>query len=247
MRFACSTASFPADTWVRACQKAAWAEFGCVELAVGSDSLPEEDALRSRLSAENLELACLDAGEFPGGGEEEALAGLAHIGRVAALGRALDCDVVVVTAPSGGSLDEFGGRLCLLDRALGGLKAEICLRHRRETLLATPADFRTLWEAGLPDRFRPALDPAEAHAAGWGAAELRELPVTPKVVYLSDSRSGRAAPPGDGEVGLPRVLGELRDQAFAGTFVLALQGADPWEVEPRVREAREWFYYWWGS
>jgi len=244
---ACSTASFPADEPLRALLKIAWAGYSAAEFALAGGALPDEGALTARLREEGLELAALEAGMLPAGDTEELFQGLACVGRACALARSADCSRVIVAAPQSGTLEELQTALERLDLALGGLAVELCLVNRSESLLAEPAAFRELWGRGLPPRLRPALDPAQAVRSGWDPVELDLLPVLPTHLYLTDLREGREASAGEGTVGLPRLLAELRDRNFRGTVALRLQGAGLWEVEPRVQELREWFEYWWSA
>ena len=76
-------------------------------------------------------------------------------------------------------------------------------------------------------------------------AGLELLPEVPACVYLNDARGDRVVPPGEGEVDWPGLAAALRERGFAGPAILALEGAEPWAVEPAAKEGRalaeEWF------
>lgn len=242
LRFAASTASLPADSLTLALAKIAWAGFEGVELAAPEGASPEAEA-RARLAAEELTAAAVHAGPLPETSED--LEALGRVGRAAALARALDGGLVVVEAPAAGTSADLAASLALLDRALGGLAVDVALVNRPGTLAATPADLAGLWGLGLPTRTLLALDPGAACDAGWDPADLNLLPALPGYVYLTDRRAGRPVPPGEGDLDFPRLAAALGRAGYAGWLCLRLEGADPWAVEPLLRETREaaavWF------
>jgi sugar phosphate isomerase/epimerase len=242
VRLACSTAAFPQDRLDIAVAKVAWAGYDGVEVALHGDELPEEEALRARLRAEELELTSVFAGSLlPEAGAD----GLVTLGRAAALTRALDGGLCVLTAPAEGDLAAVTAALRLLDRALGPLPVPLCLVNRRATLLEGPEALHALWREGLPERVGLALDPGQAHLCGWDPRGLGALPELPRHVYLSDARGDRAVPPGEGEVDLEGLADGLRLRGYGGSVCVLLENADPWAVEPLAQEARElaaaWF------
>jgi sugar phosphate isomerase/epimerase len=240
-RLACSTAPFPADTLSAALARVGWAGFHGVEVWAPGD-LPPESELRSRLRAEGLLLAALHAGPLPPTPDVEALA---RIGRAAALARALDGNLLVVTAPAAGDLAAVAAGLALLDRALGATLVDVALANAPDSLLAAPADFHALWEFGLPARVHPALDPAAAVAAGW-LPTLDGLPRPPRHVYLTDWDGAAPALPGAGGVDFGALAAELARLPYDGWLTATLAGADPWAVEPAAREVREAAEAWFG-
>ncbi len=246
MRIACSATAFPSDSLDRAIQKVAWAGYGGVELTLDGPDLPDEESLRQRLQVEELELTSLYAGSIPAGQDSAAMEELVRVGRVAAMARALHGSVVVVSAPAAGKLPALAGALALLDRALGGTDVDLALVNRAGTLLEKPQDFTMLWDAGLPERVGIALDPGAAHDADWDAAELDTLPVLPRHVYLTDRRGTQPVPAGDGEIHLSAIVDALRVRGYSGALCLKLEGADPWSVEPVVKEIRELSAAWLG-
>ena len=237
MRFACSTASFPEDRLEIAIAKTGWAGYDGVELPFPAE-LPTEDELRYYLRANELELAAIHAGVLPLGGEA-ALAELARLGRSAALTRALDGAVIVVTAPAEGALEALLSSLRLLDRALRDVAVDVCLAHRTGTLLPDPGALAELWSLRLPERVGLALDPGQALLAGWDPLELEALPELPRHVYLTDAAGGRPVPPGEGALDLDCLGAALRTNGYGGSVVLRLENADPWAVEPLAKELRE--------
>jgi sugar phosphate isomerase/epimerase len=226
--------------------KVAWAGFQAAELPLPGD-LPEEDALRERLRAEDLELAALYAGQAPLGTGEASLVDLARIGRAAAFTRGLDSSIVVVSAPAEGELPELARSLAALDRALGEVAVDLCLVNRSGSILAGRDDFQRLWDHGLPERVGLALDPGQAGLAGWDPLELDALPELPRHVYLNDARDGRIVPPAEGDLDLAALGKALRLRGYSGSITLLLENADPWAVEPIVREAREAAEAWFGT
>lgn len=242
MRLACSTASFPEDRLEIAIAKTGWAGYQGVELPLPAE-LPTEDELRYYLRANELELAAVHAGELPLGGEA-ALAELARLGRAAALTRALDGSVLVVTAPAEGSLEALLSSLRLLDRALRDVAVDVCLANRTGTLLASPEAQAELWRLRLPERVGLALDPGQALLAGWDPLELDALPELPRHVYLTDAAGGRSVPAGEGVLDLERLGAELRQVGYGGSVALRLEHADPWAVEPLAKELRELMGAW---
>jgi sugar phosphate isomerase/epimerase len=246
VRLACSISAFPGDRLEIALAKVAWAGFRAVELPLGAD-LPDEDALRERLRAEDLELAAVYAGTAPLGTGDASLAELARIGRGAAFTRALDGGIVVVTAPSEGDLPELARSLAALDRALGEVAVDLCLVNRRGTLLGRREDLQRLWDHGLPERVGLALDPGHASLSGWDPLDLDGLPELPRHVYLNDARDERIVPPAEGNLDLPGLGEALRLRGYGGSVSLLLENADPWAVEPIAREAREAAEAWFGT
>ena len=253
MRLACSTRPFSADRLERALSKIAWAGYPAVEvdasISTGSTGeLPDEGFLRTRLRAEELELAAIAVGEVPlagvSTGSVEALGGL---GRAAALARALDGPLIVASAPQQGEIAELAAALRLLDRALGEMVVDLCVVHAPETLLAVPEDLRALWSAGVPARVGLALDPARAALSGWDAALLDQLPAPPRHIYLTDLRNGRPVPPGEGDLDLAAFGKALRRSGYSGSVTTLLENADPWAVEPLAREAAELAAGWFGA
>ncbi len=247
MQLACSTLSFPEERLDMALARVAWAGYTAAEVALAVEPYPEEEWLRGRLRAEELELAAVFAGELPRGAGEAALPALARIGRAAAQARALDAAVVVLTAPAEGEPAEVAAALGLLDRALGDLPIDVCVVNGTGTVLASVEDLRRFWEAGLPGRGHLALDPAQAALAGWDPADLDVLPELPRHVYLTDARNGRPVPPGEGDVELPALADALRLRGYAGAVCLRLENADPWAVEPVARETRVLAGGWFGA
>lgn len=237
MRLACSTASFPEDRLEIAMAKTAWAGYQGVEIPCPAE-LPTEEEVRYYLRANELELASLQAGVLPLGGEP-ALAELGRFGRAATLARALDSSVIVATAPAEGSLDALVSSLRLLDRALREVAVDVCLAHRAGTLLADPEALADLWRLRLPERVGIALDPGQALLAGWDPLDLEALPELPRHVYLTDARAGQAVPPGEGTLDLDGLGEALRRNGYGGSVVLVLENADPWAVEPTAKEIRE--------
>ncbi|HEU4753989.1 MAG TPA: sugar phosphate isomerase/epimerase [Armatimonadota bacterium] len=244
MRLACSLSAFAEDRFEIAMAKVAWAGFKAVELSLARE-LPAGEALRARLRAEEIELAALEAGEAPLGVDDAALEALGGIGRAAALTRALDGGVVVLSAPAEGELPELARALAALHRALGELPVDLCLANRAGTLLSAREELQRLWDHGVPERVGLALDPAQAVLAGWDPLDLDALPELPRHVYLNDLRGGRVVPPGEGELNLSGFAKELRLRGYSGAVTLTLENADPWAVEPIARESREraedWF------
>lgn len=246
MRLSCSTACFPADRLEIAVAKIGWAGYRHVELALDAATLPPEEALRARLRADELELAAVNAGVIPAA-EGDHVESLAAIGRAAALARSLDGSLLICRAPASGSLRQMAASLELLDLALGGLAVDVCLVNRRETLLDRPEALEELWAHDLSDRYAVALDPAEAHLAGWNPLALDLLPALPRHVYLNDATSVRVVPPGDGDVDLEGLGHALRLRGYSGAISLVLENADPWDVEPRVKEAYQLAAAWFGA
>ena len=242
MRLACSTASFPEDRLEIAIAKTGWAGYHGVELPFPAE-LPTEGELRYYLRANELELAAIHAGVLPLGGET-ALEELARLGRAAALTRALDGSVIVVTAPAEGSLEALLSSLRLLDRALRDVAVDVCLAHRTGTLLTTPEALAELWSLRLPERVGLALDPGQALLAGWDPLELDALPELPRHVYLTDAAGRRLVPPGEGTLDLERLGTELRTHGYGGSVVLRLENADPWAVEPLAKELHQMMGAW---
>jgi len=232
---ACSTISFPQDRLETAMAKAAWAGYEGVELAVGAD-LPLSEPLRERLRLNEIELAAVFAGTLPLGTSDSALEALAGVGRAGAFARALDSGTLVVNAPADGSLPELAATLRLLDSALKNVAVDTCLTNAHGTLLAGPQQFAELWALGLPERVGIALDPGQALLSGWDPSDLECLPELPRHVYLTDASDGRAVPVGNGRLDLERLGEALRQVGYAGPVVLVLQNADPWAVEPLVKE-----------
>jgi sugar phosphate isomerase/epimerase len=248
MRLACSTRPFSEDRLDLALAKVAWAGYPAVEVNAANGTLPDEELLRARLRAEELELAALDAGVLPVvGASAEGLTDLAALGRAAALVRALDGPLIVARAPAQGELSELAATLRLLDRALDEVAVDVCLLHAPDTLLSTPDDLHALWAIGLPTRVGIALDPALAALAGWDPLALGQLPALPRHVYLTDARNGKATPPGDGEIDLAAFGAALRQAEYSGAVTVLLENADPWAVEPVARESAELAAAWLGA
>jgi sugar phosphate isomerase/epimerase len=107
------------------------------------------------------------------------------------------------------------------------------------TLLATPDQFAALWAQGLPERVGIALDPGQAVLAGWDPCDLESLPELPRHVYLTDADSDRPVPVGTGRLDLERLGESLRRVGYGGPVVVVMQNAEPWAVEPLVKETRE--------
>lgn len=248
MRLACSTQPFSEDRLDLALSKVAWAGYPAVEVEVSPTALPDEELLRVRLRAEELELAALAAGTLPiVGTDEEGLEALGAFGRVAALARALDCPLIVARAPEQGEITALAATLQLLDRALAEVTIDLCLLHAPGTMLATPADLHALWQAGVPERVGITLDPAAAALAGWEGTVLDQLPTLPRHAYLTDLRSGRTVPPGEGSLDLAAFGAALRQHGYQGSVTVLLENADPWVVEPLAREAAELAAGWLGA
>lgn len=239
MRLSCSTHSFPQDRLEIALAKVNWAGFKGAELALRGEALPDEDEVRNRLRANDLELAAVDAGTLPAGVQPNDLETLGRIGRAAALTRSLDGALVLVRAPAEGDLSGVAAAVKLLHSALGDTAVDLCLANTAGSLLATPDDFYRLWAEGLPERVGMALDPAQAALAGWSAADLDVLPELPRHVYFNDARAGRVVPPEEGEVDLPALGEALRLRGYGGSVSLLLENADPWDVEPAAMRARQ--------
>lgn len=238
MRIACSTASFPQDRAEIAIAKAAWAGYDGVELSADSD-LPAADELRERLRLNSIELAGVHGGVLPLGADDLALEALARVGRAGAFARALDSGSLVIRAPREGTMEQLAATLQLLDNALKNVAVDTCLANAAGTLLSTPEQFATLWSQGLPERVGVALDPGQALIAGWDPCNLELLPELPRHVYLTDATGDRAVPVGAGRLDLDRLGEELRRVGYGGPVVILLQNADPWAVEPLVKETRE--------
>ncbi len=244
MKLACSTAAFPADRLDIAIAKVAWAGYGGFELWLEAEPYPSEEALQRRLRHEELELMAVRVSSLPTGSAAQVVDALAPIGRAAALARALDCGILVTSAPAEGNLGDLREVLRLLDRALGSLAVDVCLVNSPGTLLALPGDFQSLWADGVPSRYGVALDPARALQAGWDPTGLSELPDVPRYVYLNGLAGGRITPPGQGEPDPELLLEALRAAGFAGTLTVDLEGADAWAVEPIAKETREALQTW---
>jgi sugar phosphate isomerase/epimerase len=242
---ACSTASFPQDRLEIAVAKVSWAGYESLELDFPGEDLPPEEELQERLRANDLELAAIRAGAMPPRRDEEGLAELVRIGRAAALARVLDCGIVIVEAPDAGRLPDLAQFLRMLDKALEEVAVDICVVNRCGTLLAEREPLLDLWVQDLPKRIGLALDPAQALLAGWDPLDLEALPAQPRHVYLNDAANGRVVPPGEGDLHPARFGDTLRRQGYEGAVSLVLENADPWAVEPIVRELREaaadWF------
>ena len=244
MRLGCSTASFPEDRLEIAIAKVAWAGYSGVELAVVA-GLPEEPEVQARLRANGLELAAIHAGALPA--DPADLEALAAIGRAAALTRALDGSVAVVSAPAEGTVQGIAASLRRLDEALRDRAVDVCVAHRRGTPLDTLEALHRLWSLGLPERVGLALDPAQALLAGWNPLDLEALPELPRHVYLTDADGQRSVPPGEGSLD-GGALGEaLRRCGYGGSVVVLLENADPWAVEPIACETFEAAAVWFGS
>lgn len=239
MKLACSTAPFGADRLEMAIVKVAWAGYQVVELALQPGALPDEDMLRRRLRAEEVEVGAIHAGPLPGGPATGTIEAAAGIGRAATQARAFDCSLVVVTAPAAGSPEDLAGALRLLDRALGNVAVDLCLANAPGTLLAGPEDFERLWAAGLPPRVGIALDPGRALHAGWDPLQLDLLPERPRHVYLNGFARGRIVVPGEGAPDPADLIAALRREGYGGTLTVTLENADPFATEPIARETRE--------
>jgi sugar phosphate isomerase/epimerase len=237
VRLACSTASFPEDRPQIAVAKVAWAGYGAVELAVDPHALPDETEAQRWLRANELELAAVFAGAVPAGEPPDPEA-LAPIGRAAALTRALDGGLVVVRAPETGTLAGLANSLSLLDSALSRLSLDLCVVNAAGTLLALPDALAELW-ATRGGKTPVAIDPGEALVSGWDPLDFDGLPALPRHVYLDDAADGRLVPPGQGTLDPERLGRLLRERGYAGSVSLLLRNANPWEVEPVVRELRE--------
>ncbi|MCC2668508.1 MAG: Xylose isomerase-like barrel [Armatimonadetes bacterium] len=236
MRLGCSTASFPEDRWEIAIAKVGWAGYPGVELALPAE-LPDEQEAQSRLRANGLELAAVYAGTLPSDSADlEALAG---IGRAAAFARALDGSVAVVSAPATGTLEGLAASLRLLDEALRDRAVDLCVVNGRGTLLDSLDALRQLWGQRLPERVGIALDPGQALLAGWDPLNPEALPELPRHVYLTDANGQQPVPPGEGSLDAEALGEALRRCGYAGSVVLRLENADPWAVEPIVRETVE--------
>lgn len=246
MRFACSTATFPQNRLQIAIAKIAWAGFQAVELSLPGEDLPHAVDVRASVQANELELAAVHAGPLPAEAGEAGLETLARIGRAADFARGLDGALVVVEAPTEGTLEGLGRSLRMLDQALGALAVDVCLVNRAGTLLPGPDALQRLWDQSLPERVKIALDPGQAHLAGWDPSDLDRLPEIPRHVYLNDAREGRIVEPGVGEVDLERLGEGLRLSGFSGALSLVLENADPWAIEPLARESRAAAEAWFG-
>lgn len=246
MRLACSTATFPADRVPVAIAKVGWAGYPEVELAVGPDGFPPLEDTRARIAANELSVCAVRAGAAPPEGGEAGLEALSELGRAAQFARALDCSLLVVEAPAAGERAGLARALRMLDSALGALAVDVCLVNRPGTLLETPAHFRELWSAGLPERVHLALDPGRALLSGWDPAEVDPLPELPRYVYLNDARGGRIVPPGEGDLDLARLGETLRGHGYGETVCLLLENADAWAVDPIARELRVQAEAWFG-
>ncbi|MGV3719895.1 MAG: sugar phosphate isomerase/epimerase family protein [Actinomycetota bacterium] len=238
MRLACSTASFPEDRVERAIAKAAWAGYDGVELSAVAE-LPQADEVRERLRLNEIELAGVFGGVLPLGASDDALEGLARVGRAGAFARALDSGSLVIQAPREGSIEQLAATLRLLDSALKNVAVDSCLVNAAGTLLSNPDQFATLWAQGLPERVGIALDPGQALLSGWDPCDLESLPELPRHIYLTDADSNQAVPVGTGRLDLERLGDALRRVGYSGPVVVVLQNADPWAVEPLVKETRE--------
>lgn len=246
MRFACSTASFPNDRLQIAVAKIGWSGFQAVELALVEGVLPSLTDLQSHLQANDLELAAVHAGALPAEGGDAGVEGLARVGRAAELARRLDCGLVVVEAPAAGTAEGLGRALKMLDAALGEMTVDLCAVNRVGTVLDTPEALTALWAGGLPERVGLALDPGHALLSGWDPIQLDALPEFPRHVYLNDARGGRIVPPGEGELNLAGLGEALRLRGYGGAVSLVLENADPWAVDPLVREIRAAASGWFG-
>lgn len=246
VRLACSTASFPADRLPIAIAKVGWAGYTEAELVLTGSELPSVEEVRTRMAANELAMAAIRAGSLPPEGGEAGLERLAEIGRAAQFARALDCPLVVVQAPAEGDRSGLSRALGMLDAALRGMAADVCLVNAPHTLIATPADLSELWAAGLPERVHVALDPGRALLAGWDPANLDSLPELPRYVYLNDAQGDRIVPPGEGDLDPPRLAAALRERGYGESVCLLLQNADPWAVDPIARELRVEAEAWFG-
>lgn len=239
MKLACSTAPFGADRLDMAIVKVAWAGYEAVELVLETGALPEADLLRRRLRVEEVEVAAVHAGPLPAGPAATAVEGAAGIGRAVTLARALDCGLVVVTAPHAGSLEDLAGVLRLLDRALGDVAVRLCLANAPGTLLARPEDFQNLWGLGLPERVGIALDPGRALLAGWDPLNWEALPELPRHVYFNSAGQDRIQAPGEGRPDPKDLVAVLRREGYGSTLTVTLENADPISIEPLAKELRE--------
>ncbi|MFN3649819.1 MAG: sugar phosphate isomerase/epimerase family protein [Armatimonadota bacterium] len=240
MRLVCSTACFPEDRIETAVSKAGWAGYAGVELYLPEEPFPDVEAMRARLRAEELELAAVRTGPLPRVAEgPEWEAALAAIGRAASYARELDSALLITEAPFEGTPEAVAAGLRLLDRALGALPVDVCLVNRAGTVAADPGALAEILRAAGRRRFGIALDPGQALLAGWDPLELEALPELPRCVYLNDALRGRVVPPGEGELDLPLFGERLRLAGYDGPVCLRLENADPWAVDPLVKELAE--------
>jgi sugar phosphate isomerase/epimerase len=227
--------------------KSSWAGFRAVELDFGAyPEMPEEE-LVARLRANELEVAAIATGALVPGKGPAGLDDLARVGRIATLARRLDCGVVVIPAPAEGEIPQLAESLGMLDRALAEVPTMVCLVNRRGTILAEPRAFTRLWDHGVPQRVGLALNPGEAILAGWDPLDPEALPAKPRHLYLNEAANGRIVPPGEGELDLTALAAALRVDGYEGSITLALENADPWDVEPAVRRLHEEMLGWFGA
>ena len=242
MRLICSTSFLPMDTPRTALAKVAWAGFETVELAIADFQapLPTAGDLQDDLEDERLALAGISTPALDAGSEAASLNSAAAIGRLCAWSAEAGGGVLRMAAPPAEqSQGEWVRCLLRLLSALAERKptsaVRICLEPRPGTLLPTLA---AVWEM-LTELDHPALgyalDLSPAAAAGVTPETAADWPSLPEMTTLSLEASSDWT-----ENRLVEWIAALRGAGYEGGVTLTHPGGDPWELEARAMEARQW-------